>query len=112
MRGDGTQRQRQLHPLLSGVPPGVSQKVGGETQRAFETKEEGNAEMKITMLGTRRGCEDGFAVMQYHKGETYDMADTQARDFVQKGWAKEAHSLCIGGPLDGQLLTARGEFRI
>ncbi len=43
--------------------------------------------MKIKMLETRRGSEDGFAVKRFEKGEEYEVADTLARTFVNQGYA-------------------------
>lgn len=43
--------------------------------------------MKIRMLETRRGCEDGFAVKRFHKHVEYDMADGLARAFINDGYA-------------------------
>ena len=45
--------------------------------------------MQIIMLETRRGCEDGFTVRHYEQDKQYDMADSEARRFIMKGWAKE-----------------------
>lgn len=45
--------------------------------------------MKIKMLGTHRGSEDGFIVKQYHKDLIYDVADMLARSFIRHGWAVE-----------------------
>lgn len=44
--------------------------------------------MKIKMTETRRGCENGFTVRQYHKDCIYDLANTLAASFINKGWAK------------------------
>jgi hypothetical protein len=43
--------------------------------------------MRIKMLETRRGSEDGFAVHQYHKGCIYDVADSLAVSFIVSDWA-------------------------
>lgn len=43
--------------------------------------------MKILMLETHRGCEDGFHARRYHKGKTYDISSTLACAFVNNGWA-------------------------
>ncbi|MHC5536703.1 hypothetical protein ACYOEI_00330 [Singulisphaera rosea] len=43
--------------------------------------------MKITMLDTRRGSEDGFAVRRFHKGTTYEVGEGLARSFIRQGWA-------------------------
>jgi hypothetical protein len=48
--------------------------------------------VKIKMLETRRGSEDGFAVRRFEKGEAYDVADTLARSFLNAGWAYNAES--------------------
>lgn len=46
--------------------------------------------MQILMKETRRGSEDGFAVKQYHKGESYDVAHTMGAAFINAGWAEKA----------------------
>src|SRR6185312_15024163 len=43
--------------------------------------------MRITMNETRRGSEDGFDVMRFEKGQTYEVADSLARSFLQNRWA-------------------------
>ena len=43
--------------------------------------------MQVTMLYTRRGSQDGFAVEQFIEGNTYNMSDTLARSFVRSGQA-------------------------
>lgn len=43
--------------------------------------------MKIKMLQTRRGSEDGFNVQRFEQGQSYDMADSLARQFLKEGWA-------------------------
>jgi hypothetical protein len=43
--------------------------------------------MKIKMVETRRGSEDGFEVRQYQKGQAYDVAHTLATQFLNRGWA-------------------------
>ena len=46
--------------------------------------------MKITMLETRRGTEDGFLVRRYHEGETYEVTHALAVVFLRQGWARVA----------------------
>lgn len=46
--------------------------------------------MKITMLGTHRGTEDGFTVRRFLKGETYDITHSLAVVFIRLGWARKA----------------------
>lgn len=48
--------------------------------------------MKIRMLETRRGSEDGFAVRCYLMGRQYDMADGLARAFLAAGCAAPVRS--------------------
>lgn len=48
--------------------------------------------MKITMLATRRGSEDGHVVKRFYEGETYEVADTLARSFIANGWAYPVES--------------------
>jgi hypothetical protein len=43
--------------------------------------------MLITMIETRRGSEDGHTVRQFIKGSQYSVADTLARQFLNRGWA-------------------------
>lgn len=43
--------------------------------------------MKIKMLKTRQGSEDGFIIHNYVKGNEYDLADTLATHFLRNGWA-------------------------
>lgn len=43
--------------------------------------------MKVTMKETRRGSEDGCSVRCYEQGETYDLADGLARQFLRDGSA-------------------------
>lgn len=47
--------------------------------------------MQVTMKETRRGSEDGFVVRCYEQGQTYNIADGLAREFLGKGWAEEAN---------------------
>ena len=48
--------------------------------------------MRIVMLETRRGSEDGFAVRCFKAGHVYKLADALARTFIQKDWAIEYHT--------------------
>lgn len=43
--------------------------------------------MKIKMLETRRGTEDGFTVRQFFAGEEYEVRDHLARSFFTAGFA-------------------------
>lgn len=43
--------------------------------------------MKIRMLETRRGSEDGLCVRCFEAGGTYDVADSLARAFLAAGCA-------------------------
>ena len=47
--------------------------------------------MQITMINTRRGTNDGFAVQVFSQDETYtvgdDISDMTARYFLRQGWA-------------------------
>lgn len=43
--------------------------------------------MKVKMLETRRGSEDGHVVRRFVKGETYDVAEMLAVRFLKNGWA-------------------------
>ncbi len=48
---------------------------------------------QIVMDETRRGTNDGFSVMQFHRGIIYTVGDTigdtLARRFINAGWAHE-----------------------
>lgn len=46
--------------------------------------------MHITMLSTRRGCEDGFRVSIYYKNASYLISHSLAISFIQKGWAVQS----------------------
>lgn len=41
--------------------------------------------MRLRMLETRRGTEDGFTIRLYEAGCEYDIADTLARSFIADG---------------------------
>lgn len=43
--------------------------------------------MRVLMLCTRRGSEDGFTVRRFHAGQRYDMAEGLARYFLRWRWA-------------------------
>lgn len=43
--------------------------------------------MKIKMLQTRKGTEDGFIIKQFDKDKTYDVRENLGRDFIAQGWA-------------------------
>lgn len=43
--------------------------------------------MRIRMLETRRGTEDGYTVRQYVRDEIYEMGDSLARSFLAAGFA-------------------------
>ena len=45
--------------------------------------------VKIKMLQTRKGTEDGFVVRQFYKGETYLVREGLARYFFAMGYARE-----------------------
>ena len=45
--------------------------------------------MRILMLETRRGSEDGFIVRRFDAGQTYELAQMLARRFIRRGWAIE-----------------------
>lgn len=44
--------------------------------------------MRVRMLETRRGTEDGYVVRRFVAGEEYEMADFLARSFIADGRAK------------------------
>lgn len=43
--------------------------------------------MKIRMLSTHRGSEDGFDVRCYEQGHVYDVREGMGCEFLRKGWA-------------------------
>lgn len=43
--------------------------------------------MRVQMLETRRGTEDGFTVRQYIAGKSYVMCEHLARAFLAAGYA-------------------------
>ena len=43
--------------------------------------------MKIKMLQSRKGTEDGFIVKQFNEDKTYDVQENLGRYFVAEGWA-------------------------
>ena len=47
--------------------------------------------MKVLMLETRRGTEDGFTVNQYLQGEVYDLRDHLAFAFLAASHAVPLH---------------------
>lgn len=44
--------------------------------------------MRVRMLETRRGTEDGFVVRRFEQGIVYDLADCLARRFIAAGRAE------------------------
>ena len=51
--------------------------------------------MKIRMLSTQRGADDGVTVRTYEAGHVYELAETErgldlALVFLREGWAEEA----------------------
>jgi hypothetical protein len=45
--------------------------------------------MRIKMIETRRGSEDGFSIKLFEAGQEYDVRHTMGVDFIRKGWAKD-----------------------
>lgn len=45
--------------------------------------------MKLLMLQTRYGVEDGFTLRRYHKGKVYDVSGFLGHRFINKGWGKK-----------------------
>jgi hypothetical protein len=43
--------------------------------------------MRVLMLETRLGCEDGFIVRCFQQDKVYHMADFLACVFIRRGWA-------------------------
>jgi hypothetical protein len=71
--------------------------------------------MRIKMLETRRGSEDGFTVRRFEEGEQYDVAEGLARQFLKDGWAYNAESEDeVGGACSdlvfGPLARANSDF--
>jgi len=48
--------------------------------------------MRIRMLDTRYGSEDGFVVHRYLQNKEYDVLDSMAQFFIRKGWAERKAS--------------------
>ncbi len=46
--------------------------------------------MKITMLSTHRGTEDGHSLKYYERGQEYEVSRTLASSFISRGWAVES----------------------
>jgi hypothetical protein len=51
--------------------------------------------MRLRMLSTTNGAEDGYTVREYREGVEYDIggsarADDLARVFLREGWAEDA----------------------
>lgn len=44
--------------------------------------------MRITMLSTDQGSEDGIRIRTYEAGRVYDLSDALARQFLQRGSAQ------------------------
>lgn len=43
--------------------------------------------MRVKMLETRRGTEDGYTIRKYYRNEEYEMSDSLARAFLAAGFA-------------------------
>lgn len=46
--------------------------------------------MRVLMLETRRGCDDGFRTDIYHENHIYSVSDHLARQFISRDHAREA----------------------
>ena len=57
--------------------------------------------MKITMLDTRRGSDDGHIVKRFRKGTAYEVADGLARSFIRQGWAVAVESSSLFDTVKG-----------
>lgn len=44
--------------------------------------------MKVRMLETRRGSDNGYKIVLYMKGETYEVGDSLGRAFIASGFAR------------------------
>jgi hypothetical protein len=61
--------------------------------------------MKLFMLCSRFGSEDGHRVTFFKRGQHYDRADTLARYFISEGYAVESKyspPQLIPSPLEGE----------
>lgn len=47
--------------------------------------------LRVMMLETRRGSEDGFVVRRYFQGKVYDLSMELGVYFLRKGWALEIY---------------------
>lgn len=46
--------------------------------------------MKLLMLETRRGCVNGQQIMEFERGQEYEIPDSLARSFMCAGFAMPA----------------------
>jgi hypothetical protein len=49
--------------------------------------------MRVFMLCTRRGSEDGFLVRRFFEGQQYDMSHMLACYFIRCGWAVDCRDM-------------------
>lgn len=49
--------------------------------------------MRVLMLDTRYGSEDGFVVRRFYRTQHYDMADSLAAAFIRLGVAEHIHTI-------------------
>ncbi len=56
--------------------------------------------MKILMLATAPGADDGFTVLEYEKGREYEVGDALARTFIEGGQAETVPLSDAGDGLD------------
>ena len=47
--------------------------------------------MRIRMLETRRGTENGFTINRYERDKEYEMGDSLASAFIAAGFAVKVH---------------------
>jgi hypothetical protein len=45
--------------------------------------------IRVRMLETRLGSEDGFTLRRYQAGEVYELPGLLALSFLRRGWAEE-----------------------
>lgn len=62
--------------------------------------------MRIKMLETRRGTEDGFTVREYARGKEYELAPTERGEelgivFMREGWAEAIAGIPAEAPKAG-----------
>ena len=53
------------------------------------SEERAKSPIKVRMIQTKKGSPDGIRVIEYQKGEIYDLPASLAEVFLREGWAKK-----------------------